>query len=89
MRNSVIILSVQAVRTFYNYKKVDGLYKKLEVQKQLELKYHKMIFNFINDRLGLLSYTDNYVNDDTKERLGKYLELFNNTFFIKKIYIKN
>lgn len=80
----IIILLVQTVRTFYNYKEIDNLYKKLEIQKQLELKYHKTIFSFISDRLELVSYTDNYINDETKERLGKYLDLFNNSFFIKE-----
>lgn len=80
----VIILLVQTVRTVYNYKEIDDLYSQLETQKELELKYHKTIFRLIDDKLGLIDYTDNYVNEDTKERLNKYLEMFNKSFLIKE-----
>jgi len=79
----VIILLVQAVRTYYNYNEIEYLYTQLETQKELELKYHKTIFNLINENLAFERYTDNYVNDETKERLYKYLDLYNDSFLLK------
>ena len=79
----VIILLVQAVRAYHNDKEIDDLYLQLETQKEDELQYHNTIFNLI-DSQELINYTNNYVNNNTKERLYNYIEVFNKSFLIKE-----
>ena len=79
----VIILLVQAVRAYHNDKEIDDLYLQLETQKEVELQYHNTIFNLI-DSQELINYTNNYVNNNTKERLYNYIEVFNKSFLIKE-----
>lgn len=79
----IIILTVQTIRTFYNEKEIDDLYNKLEIQKEMELKYHETIYRLLEEKGVLVNYTDTYVNENTKVRLFKYLDLFSHSFFIR------
>jgi hypothetical protein len=80
----VIVLLVQTARTIYNEKEIDDLYEQLETQKEVELKYQLTIYNLLNNKQELENYTDQYLNDDTTERLKKYVSLFNENFYIKE-----
>ncbi|QVK17883.1 hypothetical protein KHQ81_13780 [Mycoplasmatota bacterium] len=80
----VLILLVQAARAFYNEKEIDDLYDQLDIQKEVELKYHKTIFDLLGKNQELITYTDQYVNDETKERLFNYVDLINESFYIKE-----
>lgn len=81
----VLILLVQTIRTFYNEKETDDLYEELETQKTIELKYHRTIFDLLGRNQELIIYTDKYVNEETtKERLDNYVDLFNESFYIKE-----
>ncbi len=80
----VLILIVQAARTFYNEKEIDDLYEQLDTQKEVELKYHRTIFDLMAKNNELLTYTDQYVNDETKERINNYVAIFNESFYIKE-----
>ncbi len=80
----ILILIVQAVRTFYNEKEIDELYDQLDTQKAVELKYHKTIYSLMGKNHELVSYTDQYVTEETKERLYQYVDLFNEAFYMKE-----
>lgn len=80
----VLILIVQAVRTFFNEKEIDDLYDQLDTLKEVELKYHSTIYNLLEEKKELISYTDQYVNEETHMRLNKYADLFNETFYLKE-----
>jgi hypothetical protein len=80
----ILILFVQIARTFYNESELDQLYDNLDSQKEIELKYLNMIFGLLSEKSDLVNYTDQYMNDKTKDRLNKYVELFNANFYIKE-----
>ncbi len=79
----IIILIVQSIRNIYNEKEIDDLYDELDSQKEVELKYHKTIFKLMADKNELERYTDLYATDETKERLYNYIDLFNESFYLK------
>ncbi|MDF2699126.1 MAG: hypothetical protein K0Q49_682 [Haloplasmataceae bacterium] len=80
----VIVLFVQTIRTILNENEVDKLYEQLETQKEVELKYQATIYNLLEEKDELVSYTDKYVNDETKERINKYIDLFKVNFYLKE-----
>ncbi len=80
----LLVLLVQTIRTFYNQKEINDLYDELDIQKEIELKYQSTIFNLLDRNQELIAYTDQYVNDETKERLNNYADLFNESFYIKE-----
>ncbi len=80
----IIILVVQAIRNIFNEKEIDALYSELDIQKEVELKYHKLIYQLLAENKELISYTDNYINEETKQRLYNYVDLFNESFYIKE-----
>lgn len=80
----LIILLVQTARNFYNESEIDNLYDNLEIQKEMELKYQNLIYRLLEKEQDMLSYTDQYANDESKERLTKYIDIFNSNFYIKE-----
>jgi len=79
----IITLIVQTARTFYNEAELDQLYDDLEGQKMMELKYHATIHNLLDDQGVLFEMTDRYLVEETRERLNRYIDLFNDRLHIK------
>jgi hypothetical protein len=80
----IITLFVQMVRTWINESELDSLYDSLDSQKEVELNYHHLIYNLMQSKNDLIDYTDRYVNEDTKDRLHRFIDLFNSKFYIKE-----
>lgn len=80
----VLTIVVQIGRMYFNEAEIDQLYDDLDQQKRMELNYHSTIYELLQDQQLIETLNDTYVTDETKERLEKYIDIFNQNFYLKE-----
>lgn len=80
----ILTLVVQTARIFYNEAELDQLYDEVDNRKEKELKYHNLIFHLLEEKNRLFDFTDEYAQEETTERLKKYVDLFQSNFYLKE-----
>lgn len=80
----LITLIVQSIRIFFNESEINNLYDELDLMKEVELKYHQQIFSLLTENRQLSDYANEYINEETQQRLQRYIDLFNRHFYIKE-----
>lgn len=77
-----LTILVQVGRMYFNEAEIDQLYDDLDHQKEMELKYHTTIYDLLEKQNVIATFNDEYIKEETKERLSKYLDLFNQNFYL-------